>query len=310
MINIILNEEEAIEKIMNLKIKDKDTINIDENNKGIGNIISLMIKDYYIKQEKKFYENNDTKEFSIDCQEIKEYIFKMLESRMNNFKRTNWETMVSNRVSRYKDNRNKKTQVSSEESYYYNKHLVKIDKIIITKNELEIISKIDDIKAEKIAFIMLIYAKIISEIQHRDNYWVYTPVTDIYTEAKVGGNSVSKLLVINKLYDKELKIDFDEQTGEEKIINYISRMHNGNITSTRVNFLEPTYNKELKDDDIGLVVEDFDSVIYYYLIWKGQKWKRCERCYKWIRQKNNKMKYCSNCSKIENIEKTLKNRKK
>ena len=48
--------------------------------------------------------------------------------------------------------------------------------------------------------------------------------------------------------------------------------------------------------------------IYSYLIYIGEKWKRCEVCGKYIKEgKTKKIKYCSDCAKKINLEKTKMN---
>ncbi|UZW14329.1 hypothetical protein OSC52_00200 [Clostridium pasteurianum] len=46
-------------------------------------------------------------------------------------------------------------------------------------------------------------------------------------------------------------------------------------------------------------ITDFEGVIYQYLIWKGERWKKCEECGKWIKihKNSNKIKYCLKCAK-------------
>lgn len=57
---------------------------------------------------------------------------------------------------------------------------------------------------------------------------------------------------------------------------------------------------------IEITIDDFDGVVYQYLIWKGERWKRCERCKnKWFKLKspNSNQKCCKSCANIIEIEK-------
>ena len=52
-------------------------------------------------------------------------------------------------------------------------------------------------------------------------------------------------------------------------------------------------------------VHDFDGVVYQYLMYKGEDWKKCERCNsKWFKPKNNRQTFCKSCWKER--EKELK----
>ena len=55
-------------------------------------------------------------------------------------------------------------------------------------------------------------------------------------------------------------------------------------------------NYAYEDSEEGLVIEDFDGVIYQWLKYKGERWKRCSECGKWIKAKGNKTSYCKQCA--------------
>ena len=60
-----------------------------------------------------------------------------------------------------------------------------------------------------------------------------------------------------------------------------------------------------------MVITDFDECIHYWLMYLGEKWKRCSECGKWIKQSNNnKNKYCKDCAKKIKLQKDLKRLKK
>ena len=59
------------------------------------------------------------------------------------------------------------------------------------------------------------------------------------------------------------------------------------------------------DSEVEMIINNFDGVIYQYLIWKGERWKRCELCNKWIKirnKKNTSQKYCGSCKKMKQLE--------
>jgi len=116
---------------------------------------------------------------------------------------------------------------------------------------------------------------------------------------------------LHELYNKEFGTlqTINEETGEvtEEEINYISMPKSNSKNSFKLNYAD----KIDAVSENGVIIEDFNSVIYYYLIWKGEKWKQCEYvkedksiCGKWFKLKNSnsKQKYCSTCATIRRLE--------
>ena len=87
---------------------------------------------------------------------------------------------------------------------------------------------------------------------------------------------------------------------------------NGYITdNARIDRIGFRVNYAYEESESEMVITDFDECIHYWLMYIGEKWKRCEECGKWIknRSKTKIPKYCSDCAKKINIEKTKKNKK-
>ncbi|MGU9539168.1 hypothetical protein ACQX0N_09330 [Clostridium tepidum] len=73
--------------------------------------------------------------------------------------------------------------------------------------------------------------------------------------------------------------------------------------NTKTNIKLKFGDKENIESENDLIITDFDGVVYQYLIWRGEKWKRCEVCSKWIRIKSKKIPmYCSKCKKEKQLE--------
>lgn len=279
MLGVIVDEKKLAEEILQYK----------KSKKGIGKNISLMVKYYYIVK-------NIT-----DKQELKEKIFELLKKKYEGFKRGKWEKTVDRSVTLFLKNVKfkKEDKVNNERDFFPNKEFVKIENVKITNNELQYIKQLDDKNLEKIAFTMLVYAKITNCILREDLNWVGQSITNIFKEAKVNLKGKDKELLLHKLYNTKLKeIEIiDKETGEiiTEDINYISMPKSNSKNSFKINYAD--YNNG-KEDDIEITIEDFNSVIYYYLIWKGEKWKKCENCKsRWFKPTNNKSKYCAKCAK-------------
>lgn len=159
-----------------------------------------------------------------------------------------------------------------------------IDKIVITKAEIALIESYDDKKTQQVMFILLVYAKITNKLNNNESYWLNQSITNIMKEAKVS-NGQKKTDILYNL----------KQTSA--------------ITNTvKVNGKGIKVNYAYEDSEEGLVIENFDGVIYQWLKYKGERWKRCSECGKWIKIKSKTCapKYCKECKKI--VDKETKKR--
>ena len=162
-----------------------------------------------------------------------------------------------------------------------------VDKVVITKAEVAFINSYEDKKVQNILFIMLVYAKITNKLNNNDSYWINQSLTNITKEAK--------------LTDKKRKTEVFHSLYLDQAISAGNKV--GKV-SIKVNYA-------YEDSEEEIVITDFDGCVHYWLRYKGEKWKRCIECGKWIKQgkKANSLKYCKECAKKINIEKTIENKK-
>jgi hypothetical protein len=133
---------------------------------------------------------------------------------------------------------------------------------------------------------MLVYAKITNKLNNNESYWINQSLTNITKEAKLN-RSIKKTEIFHTLY-LDQAISAGNKVGK---------------VSIKVNYA-------YEDSEEEIVITDFDGCVHYWLQYKGEKWKRCEECGKWIKLgKTKPSKYCKECAKIINIEKTKKNKK-
>ena len=266
MLGVILNETEILDKF-------KKDYEIPSHIK-ITDVITMLIRDYYLIE----IEKKDS-----DEKEIRTIIYKNIMSDLekaykDEFVYTRWDKTVQSMVNRFYTNKNK-----------YQSTLEKNDikEIFITENELSTIKNLNDLILEKIAFILLVYAKIYNiQLKGENDYWVNQNCNTICKEARVGAKGNEQKLKLNQLYKKE----------------YISMSNLNNRTSIKVNYVD---KEQIKTENC-LVITNFEGVIYQYLIWRGEKWKQCEVCGKWIKISGNRMKYCNTCCKIVECNLTKK----
>lgn len=255
MLGLVVNESKVLEDILiNNKLIEKHIV-----------CINILIKHYLIKGE-------------TDKLNIQEKVIEQLEKCDSNFKRSQWEDAIKNTINRICKDRDKyKTEVK----------FIDVDSVEVTKSELDMIGKLGDKKLKKVAFILLVYAKISNNILQREDGWVSQSFTNIFKEAKVTANRKEKQLILHELYKRE----------------YISKNIKGSKISLRVNYLD-------NNSDVAIKIREFEGVVHEYLKYLGEKWKKCECCSNWITIKSNRTKYCKKCYSARELELTAKRVKK
>lgn len=160
--------------------------------------------------------------------------------------------------------------------------LYKIDNISITKNELEIIKSLNNIREEKLLFVLLCMAKQQSEVfKFTDGLVKYT-ITDLCKSARISVPADEREYILHDILIKGL----------------ISCPKKNDTKCLRVNFIE-------EDGKIELVLNEADcqELAYVYLKWKnGSSFKRCRRCGRLMNSRNKKdlCQYCEQSTQDNN----------
>lgn len=156
----------------------------------------------------------------------------------------------------------------------------KVDSIKITKQELDFIGLFNDIKKEKVLFVMLCLAKYNHYYNKSNNFWVNSSASLIFKEARVHIKSVERLGFLRELY----------LAGAYDLVNGTGS------ASKRITFVS-----ECSDDDVVLELgeNDFEELAYTYLFYKDgfSGYIHCEKCGKLTKQKSNRQKFCAVCAK-------------
>lgn len=156
MLGIIHNEQKVVEEILENK-----TLIV-----SMSNTIDILIKYYYLR-------NRD-----IDKLELLYTILDNIKAcNLETFKASKCEEMITNRIDKFY----KTIRKYGEENVKLNI----IDKVVITKAEVELINTYDDKKVQNVMFIMLVYAKITNQLNNNESYWLNQSLTNIMKEAKV-----------------------------------------------------------------------------------------------------------------------------
>lgn len=148
-----------------------------------------------------------------------------------------------------------------------------VSSINITKKEMDKIISLNDIRKEKIAFVILALAKYQNAESQRDNDTFYAKTSEIFKFARV----------VIPAKERDLYFGFAYREGLLK--QNFSIGYNA-LTAAFVDHDE---------DEIVLTLDEYDylELAYAYLNYKNGGYKRCEACGRWFKSKSNAAKYCS-----------------
>ena len=242
---LILNEAKYAQAIYN-----------GENN----DVKSVMAKIRYITRHLLYTENkNDEDNYRETVQWLKAY--------HDNFDESCYSNLISDAIKK------------AHKYPFYN-----IDSIKITQSELDTISSLDNLRAEKVLFVLLCMAK-----QQR--------ISNGFTDGLVK-YSMPELCKMARISvpaeDREYILYYIVQEG---LVGYPKK---NNTQCLIVNFIDDDC------DDVGLELDEMDcqELAYIYLNWKnkGKGYTRCQKCNRIIKQSKTKpRKYCEECAKYEPI---------
>lgn len=154
-----------------------------------------------------------------------------------------------------------------------------IDSIKITRKELDFIASLDNIRLEKIAFVLLCIAKYECYYHDEPKYWICWPL-----------NAISKLARVHVTRDENRKL-FRELVLAGAIES----------NSSGVNLYEHVlFVSDGKDDETVLELSevDYKELAYTYLYYKNgfSGYIHCEKCGRLVKQKSNRQKFCDECA--------------
>lgn len=165
--------------------------------------------------------------------------------------------------------------------------LCKCNGVWITKNELKTIEELHNKVLERLTFTLLCLAKFSNQRNPKNDNWVNYSNGEIYKMACINTSAFEKDIKYNQLRDLGL-------------IEFAKKVNNLNI---RILFLN-------NESENKLFISDFRKLGYEWRLYKGEKYIRCSDCGILVKNTNNKRKYCSDCAKNINREKTKLRMKK
>jgi len=170
----------------------------------------------------------------------------------------------------------------------------KIENIQITKSELDFISSLDNLRAEKVLFVLLCMAKQQSVSYGFTNGLVKYSLPELCKMARISVPSDEREYILYGIIRSGLLGYPKKNNTQCLIVNFIS------------------------EDEVTLNLNEVDcqELAYVYLNWKndGKGYTQCQKCHRLMKQSKTKpKKYCEECAKeVQTEQKRLwaeKNRK-
>ena len=246
--NFLFNEKSAIENMINMKVVDNDNIFV--------TIKDLARYNYFV--------------YNMDKDNNYKSILKYLQKNGQNINEENVYNIIDLCVQRAK------------------KHPFKqVSEVHITKNELQFIKNLNDIKQEKIAFVLLASAKYYDAVRDTKKNTAYMRNSDICKLARITIPAKDRDVFMQFAYDKMVLLRHSRAASIEKTVGFISNDENDKVV-------------------LRLKENDFKDLAYTYLAYKTpHNFRRCVVCNCWMKKDSKDRRLCKECSTKEEKEKSL-----
>lgn len=206
--------------------------------------------------------------FSLGCvkQEVRERVEAHMAAALPGFRPLQWERKLASMVGGI-----------ARQSHI----LRRVERIVIAGGELRRIAELRDDALERLAFVLLAYAKVRNALNPANDGWVNRSAAQLLREAGIGRSAgPGRHTLVHELYKR----------GYVKPVRAVDR------DDVQVLFLiDATAEAAGADSDPALVLDDFRDVVPYYLRWKGQPYYPCDCCGLLYVRTSNRGKYCLSC---------------
>ena len=158
-------------------------------------------------------------------------------------------------------------------------NLKKVDNVIVTKSEMEIIQSVKGKSRQKVLFTLLVLAKYYNAVSDKNKNWTNLEYKKIFKLANVQLSIQNQALLINDLYNCGF-VNVSKNVGKPNIqVNFVDNESDGVLTITRLK-------------DLGKE----------YLMFCGEDYIRCQKCGTLVKNYKNTNKYCKTCGQYQPIE--------
>ena len=155
-----------------------------------------------------------------------------------------------------------------------------VNPVVITKSEIEKIAGLNDIRKEKIAFVLLAVAKYYNNVSADNNNRMYISMTDLFKLSRVAIPCKERAGYLHFAYEDGILVEHMFVGTNLKIVGFV--------------------------DDTSEVVmelgeEDYKELAYAYLNYKNGGYKHCKGCGKLFKMNKNSpgRLYCKECGQKE-----------
>lgn len=158
-------------------------------------------------------------------------------------------------------------------------NLKKVDNVIVTKSEMEIIQSVKGKSRQKVLFTLLVLSKYYNAVSDKNKNWTNLEYKKIFKLANVQLSIQNQALLINDLYNCGF-VNVSKNVGKPNIqVNFVDNESDAVLTITRLK-------------DLGKE----------YLMFCGEDYIRCQKCGTLVKNYKNTNKYCKTCGQYQPIE--------
>ena len=158
-------------------------------------------------------------------------------------------------------------------------NLKKVDNVVVTKSEMEIIQSVKGKSRQKVLFTLLVLSKYYNAVSDKNKNWTNLEYKKIFKLANVQLSIQNQALLINDLYNCGF-VNVSKNVGKPNIqVNFVDNESYTVLTITRLK-------------DLGKE----------YLMFCGEDYIRCQKCGTLVKNYKNTNKYCKTCGQYQPIE--------
>lgn len=157
-----------------------------------------------------------------------------------------------------------------------------IASVVITKSEIDKITSLNDIRKEKIAFVLLATAKYYNNVSPDNNNRMYMSMSDLFKLARVAIPSKERAKYLYFAYEDGILVEHTFVGTNLKIVGFVDN-----------------------ESDAALILneDDYKELAYTYLNYKNGGYKHCKGCgrlFKMHKSEPGRL-YCKECGQKEEI---------
>lgn len=244
----LFNEHSAVENMIKMHIVDNDNVFV--------TIKDLARYNYFVNQ--------------MDKEDNYKSILKYLQNYGQNINEENVYQIIDECVQRAK-------------KYPFKQ----VNEVCITESELSFIKNLNDIKKEKIAFVLLASAKYYDATRNTEYCTAYMKNSDICKLARVTIPVADRNIFMQFTYDCGVLSRHSRAASTEKKVLFVSQDKNDKVI-------------------LKLKENDFKDLAYTYLAYKTpHQFRRCVVCNCWIKRDSKDRRLCKECSDKRIEEKNI-----